>query len=141
MDKLAEVLAGLRRERERLAGELVRVERAIGALEEVAREHGGAAARLPMQAPASASATPAPAQAAPLPYARMHLYAAVAAYLALAGQPKTSREIAEALRAGGYPTTSANFREVVRTMLKRRESAREFGIRVMPDGRRWFVNR
>ena len=128
MDRVAEVLATLRKEQQALLMELSRVERAIRALEEVM---GPEAARAdPVAIP------PAPA---PAPYAHLLFYAAVAEYLASCGEPRTPREIADALVAGGFPTRSKNFTASVRTMLSRGRE-RE-GLEQTPDGRRWLVNR
>jgi hypothetical protein len=111
MDKVDEVLAGLREEQQRLTQELARVEQAIASLE------GSTGAR---------------------PYTMLNLYEATAHFLSAAGQPKTVREIATALRAGGFKTRSAQFTATVGTML-RRPSARDFGIRLTSDRKRWFV--
>jgi hypothetical protein len=130
MQKVAEVLAGLREERARLLVELAGVDRAIAALEEVLE---GAPAPAPPPAP------PPPAPPAG-PYAKSAgLYEAVAAYLRDAGEPRTSRQIAEALQAGGYPTTATNFAATVRTMLLRTVSSRSYGIRQTTTGHRWFM--
>ena len=55
----------------------------------------------------------------PGPYSMLSVCEAAAVYLASAGGPKTSREIADALRAGGIRTTSKNFTDTVRKMLRR----------------------
>lgn len=129
MQKVAEVLAGLREERARLVIELAGVDRAIAALEEVLGV-APAPVRLPPPTP------PAPAG----PYASASgLYEAVAAYLKEAGEPRTSRQIADALQAGGYPTAATNFAATVRTMLLRTESSRSYGIQQTAIGHRWFV--
>ncbi|HYK02071.1 MAG TPA: hypothetical protein VE974_09955 [Thermoanaerobaculia bacterium] len=141
MEKVAEVLAGLRDERKRLVVELSGVDRAIAALEEVLgiervpeeRTVTASAARAAVEPPAAAP------QPEPGPYASPGLYAAVAAYLTDAGEPKTAREIAVALQAGGYPTRATNFTATVRTMLQRTLSSREYGIRATPTGGRWFM--
>jgi hypothetical protein len=134
MDTVADVLARLRAEKERLSGELLGVERAIVALEQAARS--APPATVPVQPPPA----PAPPQSVPEPgpYARLTFYAATAAYLQLAGEPKTMREIVEALLAGGYQTTASNFRASARTMLRRRTSARNFGIYESADGEHFF---
>jgi hypothetical protein len=66
-------------------------------------------------------------------------YAAAAEYLAAVGEPRTPREIADALVAGGFRTRSKNFTASVRTMLSRERGT--MGIEQTPDGRRWFVQR
>lgn len=119
MKKIAEVLEGLREEQRRLQMELAGVERAIGALEEVL---GGART----QASASVGL-----------YAMTSVYDAVVAYLSAAGEPKTAREIAEALQAGGHRTRSANFAATVRTMLSR--NGMSYGISPTETGGRWFI--
>ncbi|HYC90019.1 MAG TPA: hypothetical protein VEO54_12460 [Thermoanaerobaculia bacterium] len=126
MNKIAEVLAGLRQEEQRLLVELAGVQRAIGALEEVL----GTA-----PVPAADPEPPAP----PAPYATSTLYQAVADYLVKTGEPRTTRQIAEALQAGGYPTRARDFAATVRTMLQRYGIASEFGIRRNETDGRWFV--
>lgn len=142
MDTVADVLARLRAERERLSAELLGVERAIVALETVAQ---------PVAMPPEAAAAPPPDLARELPavlrepepapppgpYARLSFYEAVAAYLQVEGQPKTVREIAEGLLAGGYPTDATNFRASARTMLRMPISASPFGIYPSEDGERF----
>jgi hypothetical protein len=136
MKKVAEVLDGLREEERRLSVELSGVRRAIGALEEVLgiapeRTEGTAAEPPPDSGP------PAPADE-PGPYAMPGLYEAAEAYLRAAGEPRTSREIAEALQSGGYRTRARNFSATVRTTL-RRDSAKSYGIYPTETGGRWFV--
>jgi hypothetical protein len=111
MDRVDEVLAGLREEQQRLRAELARVEEAIASLE------GTNASQ---------------------PYARLNVYEAVAHYLATAGEPKTTGEIADALRAGGFKTRSTRFANTIRTML-RRGAPHGSGIRRTSDGNRWYV--
>ena len=113
MDRVDEVLGTLREERKRLAAELARVDQAIASLEG--------------------------AEASARPYAMLSLYEAAAHYLAAAGEPKTSREIAAALRAGGFKTRATYFTAIVSTMLKR-SSAGDFGIRKTRDGKRWALS-
>jgi hypothetical protein len=136
MKKVAEVLDGLREEERRLSVELSGVRRAIGALEEVLgivpERTEGAAAEPPLD-----SGPPAPADE-PGPYAIPGLYQAAEAYLRTVGEPRTSREIAEALQAGGYRTRARNFSATVRTTL-RRDSAKSYGIYPTKAGGRWFV--
>jgi hypothetical protein len=116
MDRVDEVLASLREERERLTAELQRVERAIAALD--GQSIQAIAAR---------------------PYAMLNVYEAAAHFLAQAGEPKTTREIANALRAGGFRTRSERFTATVGTMLSRQKSASYFGIRRTSDKKRWVV--
>lgn len=132
MEKVAEVLAGLREEESRLRVELAGVQRAIAALEEVL----GIA---PTAAPVNASTPPAEPPA-PGPYATGSLYEAVADYLVEIGEPRTARQIAEALLAGGYPTRARDFTATVRTMLQRELSTRQYGIRRDATDGRWFAN-
>jgi hypothetical protein len=132
MKKVAEVLEGLRDEERRLSVELSGVRRAIAALEEVI----GIAPEQPALQPTLA----APAPAVPLgPYATGGFYEAAASYLAAAGEPQTARQIAEALRAGGYPTRATNFTATVRTMLHREFSASAYGIYPTEKSGRWFA--
>ena len=119
MSRIAEVLAALREERQQLLTEVSRIDRAIAALEDAS----------------SAVASP---RRTPGPYSMMNLYEAVAQYLAAAGVPQTSSEIAAGLRAGGFPTTSARFTGTVRTMLRRKRSSLPYGIREHSDGKRWY---
>jgi hypothetical protein len=79
--------------------------------------------------------------AQPVPYAEGGFYDSAAAYLTAAGEPRSAREIAEALQAGGYPTRATNFRATVRTMLHRRHSANAHGIYATEDGGRWYVRK
>ena len=130
--KIDEVLAEMRRERERLTEELARVNRVIAALEE-------------RNAPAVAAAT---SPAAPQvvwppgvgPYSLLDIYEATYHYLSTVDTPKTSSEIAAALRAGGFKTRSRNFVNTVRVLLRRKDG-RATGISVTSDGKRWFVRR
>ena len=132
MGKIDEVLAEMRRERERLTVELARVDRVIAALEE-------------RSAPAVAAVTPAapPQPSWPPgvgPYSLLDIYEATFHYLSTVDTPKNSSEIAAALRAGGFKTRSRNFVNTVRVML-RRTDGRSTGISVTSDGKRWFVRR
>ena len=120
MDKVAELLTGLREQRQRLADELASVDRAIAALEGADGTTEGRARRA-------------------APYAMRGLYEAVAAYLADAGEPKTVREIADGLIAGGYQTRSEDFATTVRTMLRRTESASVHGIHKSGRDGYWCV--
>lgn len=135
MSKVAEVLEGLREEERRLSVELSGVRRAIAALEEVVgivpAQHG---TNPVMHAPAALPPGPGGG-----PYAEGGFYESAAAYLTAAGEPRTTREIAEALQAGGYPTRATNFRATVRTMLHRHLSANTHGIYATDDGGRWLV--
>jgi len=107
-------MASLREERERLQSELARVEQAITSLEGTA------------------------APPAPPPYTALNLYEATAHFLAKAGEPKTTSEIAAAIRAGGLRTRSRYLTQIVATML-RRDAARYYGIHKARDGKRWEV--
>jgi hypothetical protein len=127
MKTVAEVLARLREEEGRLRAELDGVQRAIAALEEAL---GTAPAPQP---------EPQPEPATPAPYATSTLFQAVADYLAKAGEPRTARQIAEALRAGGYRTRARDFAATVRTMLQRDGIASELGIQRNETDGRWFV--
>ncbi|HEY0140434.1 MAG TPA: hypothetical protein VGF48_06030 [Thermoanaerobaculia bacterium] len=143
MEKVTEVLAGLREERKRLVIELSGVDRAIAALEQVLgiappSEESTLVPISAATAPQEAPPVPTPAPE-PGPYAISGLYDAVATYLKDAGQPKTAREIAEALQAGGYRTRATDFPATVRTMLKRTFDAKPFGIEATQTGGRWFV--
>ena len=119
MDSVDEVLANLKEQREKLARELARVEKAIAALEGSLDESRAAAAR---------------------PYVYLTLYEAAAQYLADANEPRTTRQIADALRAGGFKTRSRRFTSTVSTMLGRKD-ARHAGIRRTPDRKHWTCTR
>jgi hypothetical protein len=144
MKKVAEVLEGLRDEERRLSVELSGVRRAIAALEEVL---GVVPAQVPARTDAifqeQGALPPTPGAPAPTiqpgPYATGGFYDAAAAYLTAAGEPKTAREIAEALQAGGYPTRARNFTATVRTMLHRSLSAEAHGIYMTEQSGRWFI--
>lgn len=123
MDSVDEVLAGLKEQQQKLAAELARVERAIAALE------GSLDGTLV-----------AAADVEPRPYAAMTLYEATAYFLAYSKEPRTSREIADALRAGGFKTRSAKFASIVATMLARKD-ARLYGIRRTRNGNGWTYRR
>jgi hypothetical protein len=73
------------------------------------------------------------------PYAGCGFYEAAEAYLSAEGEPRTAREIAEALQAGGYATRAKDFTASVRTMLHRTFSAELRGIQLTKVGRRWFT--
>lgn len=131
MDTVDEMLAQLRQQREKLTQEqeklvqeLARVEKAIAALEGSLDESRTAAAAAP--------ALP--------PYAYLTLYEAVAHYLSTVKEPRTSGQIAAALRAGGFKTRSQRLAATVVTMLGRNE-ARQYGIRRTPDKKRWTSSR
>jgi len=133
MDNVTAVLAELHEEHRRLSAELARVERVIDVIVELSGGEPQVRATAPNAPP-----RPVPA-AASLPYVTLNLYEAVAAHLAEVNEPQTSRQIAEALVAGGYPTRSAYFGNVIGTMLRRKDSTRTYRISVTADGRRWFV--
>ena len=117
MDSVDEVLAGLREQQKKLAVELARVERAIAALE-----------------------GSLDAAAAAQPYLTLTLYEATAHYLATVNEPRTSRQIADALRAGGFITRSSRFPTTVATMLAR-PGAKRAGIRRTRDKKGWVYRR
>ena len=119
---MAEVLAALREERQNLLTEVSRIDRAIAALED------------------ASGIAPSPPRT-PGRYSMMNLYEAVAEYLAAAEVPQTSSQIADGLRAGGFPTTSVRFTGTVRTMLRRKSSSLPYGIREHSDGKRWYFKR
>jgi hypothetical protein len=128
MDSVEAVLAGLREQREKLALELARVERAIAALE------GSLDGSAVPAAAAAAVASPA------RPYESLTLYEATVHYLRTVNEPRTSRQIAEALHAGGFRTRAQRFPSIVATMLGREDAARYFGIRRTRDKKRWFCS-
>lgn len=132
MDNVAAVLAELQDQRGRLAEELARVERVISVIEELTH-------RDPSARPAAEGKPSPPPAPRAKPYVTLNVYEATAAYLAEVGVPKTSREIADAISAGGYPTRSTYFCGVVGSLLRRKESTRQYRISATPDGRRWFV--
>lgn len=134
MSKVADVLAELRLEQERLTVELARIGRAIEALEEVANP---SAAR---SSSSDGNVSPPPPPPPSKPYAMMDLYEATRAYLQTVDTPQTSTQIAQALRAGGFKTRSTRFTATVRTMLLR-DTARLTGISITRDHKRWFVRR
>jgi hypothetical protein len=135
MSRVAEVLKTLQEERRSLALELSRVERAITALE-AALEPGELA---PPQLPVTAALQPQiEPQVEPKPYASLRFHEAAVHYLAAAKEPKTTREIADALLAGGFPTRSRNFASSARTMLGRIIGSSE-GIEQTDDGRWRFI--
>ena len=141
MKKVAEVLDELREEERRLSGELSGVHRAIAALEEVmgiAPAQSDVPTALEQSAPPQAGRASGP-KVASGPYATAGFYDAAAAYLSAAGEPKTARQIAEALQAGGYPTRASNFSATARTMLHRLPSENDYGIRMTEGGSRWFI--
>lgn len=124
----------MRQERERLAAELGRVERVIAALEEAGEGTAGAVVT-----------TAAPAVRASLPpgigpYSLLDIYEATAHYLSTADRPKSSTEIAAALRAGGFKTRSRNLVNTVRVMLRRKDG-RSTGISMTKDRKRWYVKK
>ena len=144
MNNVAAVLAELEGERSRLWAELTRIERVISVIEQLTRPKPAVTvvsatpiAALPLPEPPPPP--PPPPAAKPKPYTSLDVYEATAAYLAEVGVPKNSREIADALIAGGFPTRSKNFCNVLGTMLRRRESTRPHRISVTADKKHWFV--
>lgn len=144
MGKIDEVLAEMRQERERLAAELARADRVIAALEEggavVAAGEEGVAIMPSAAATTAASAAQASWPPGIGPYSLLDIYEATAHYLSTVDTPKSSTEIAAALRAGGFKTRSRNFVNTVRVMLRRKDG-RSTGISATKDGKRWFLKR
>jgi hypothetical protein len=137
MGKIDEVLAEMRRERERLAIELARVDRVIAALEETSAVARHAQEQATIVPPAAAQANLPQGVG---PYSLLDIYEATAHYLSTVDTPKNSTEIAAALRAGGFKTRSKRLVNTVRVMLRRKDG-RSTGISVTKDGKRWFVKR
>ena len=132
MSRIAEVLAALRDERQTLLAEVSRIDRAIEALED-------AAGTGPIRASAGTSAgtyQEDPYGRMPGPYSLCSPCEAAAVYLAAAGEPKTSSEIATALVAGGIRTTSKRFADTLHKAL--RQNGSYYGIRQTSNGKRWF---
>jgi hypothetical protein len=74
----------------------------------------------PPEPEASDAPVPAPAgDAADLPYRGKLSTDSALHYLTTVGEPKTTRQVADALKAGGYESTSPNFKINVYTSLKR----------------------
>jgi len=137
MSRIAEVLAALREERQNLLTEVSRIDRAIEALEDAS----GAVPASALPAKVTAPTLTGVPRRMPGPYSMMSLYEAAAEFLAAAGVPQTSRQIALGLRAGGFRTTSVKFTGTVRTMLRRKASSSPYGIREHSDGKRWYFKR
>jgi hypothetical protein len=127
MGRVDEVLAEMRRERERLVAEFARVDRVIAALEEPVRAADG-------------EERVAGSLAGVGPYSLLNIYEATAQYLSTVDESKNSTEIVAALGAGGFKTRSKNFVNTVRVMLCRTDD-RAIGISVTSDGKRWFLRR
>jgi hypothetical protein len=135
-EQITEVIAELRDEETRLKLELARVQRVLEALEEALVTDGRERAA-PAPAPAAAPPPPpAPPPGPAAPYAQLDLYEATAVFLATVGEPQAARQIADALRAGGFKTRSSDFAGTVRTMLRRHPTR---GIRAAGDGNRWIA--
>jgi hypothetical protein len=130
MAKVAEILLELRKEQAHLKAELARVEKVIALLEQ------GMGAEAEGEEPARAAASPTEEG----PYSQLYFNEAAAEYLASANEPKSAREIAEALVAGGFPTKSANFQASARTMLHRMNTYAH-GVEQTIDGKWRFVGR
>jgi len=143
MEKLAEVLNGLREERRELIAKVAGLDRAIVAIENaMAVSPAATPGYVQNDARMVAQSAPPPAvpQAPPGPYATPGFYDAAALYLATTpGVPRSAREIADALVAGGFRTEAVNFQASVRTMLHRKPSAIVYGIHASEEGNRWFV--
>ena len=136
MSKITEVIAELHEEQARLKLELSRIERVLEALEGTVASDRGERAAPAGPAPA-AEAPPSEEHPPERKYAEWDLYEATTIYLAGCGEPQTARQIAEALRAGGFKTRSRDFAGTVRTMLHRRPTR---GIRLTSDGKRWVYS-
>lgn len=132
MSKITAVIAELREEEARLKLELSRIGRVLEALEGTLVVSGGE--ERARAGAASAAAEPASPETS---YAQYDLYEATTLYLAQVGVPQTARQIADALRAGGFKTRSTDFAGTVRTMLRRRPTR---GIRITSDGKRWVFS-
>jgi hypothetical protein len=140
MDKLAEVLAELRNERRELLGKVAGLDRAIAAIEQTMGGAPPPPAMVQNSAPTALQRIAPEFQAEPPgPYAMRGIYEAAAAYLStIPGEPRSARQIAEALLAGGFQTKATNFPATVRTMMHRHLSATSYGIYATPAGDRWF---
>lgn len=139
MSRIAEVLAALREKRQDLLNEVSQIDRAIAAIEEVVRTgtlDDDAAGTRTVEA-TTTQYPPDQLGRQPGPYSMLSICEGAALYLAEVGEPKTSREIAAALRAGGFPSTSKYFTEIVQKML--RSSGSRHGIR--RDRKGWLVKR
>jgi hypothetical protein len=136
MSKITKVIAELRDEQARLKLELSRIERVLEALEGTLVSDRGERVALAGPAPVAEAPSPASAPSAQM-YAEWDLYEAATIYLAGVGEPQTARQIADALRAGGFKTRSVDFAGTVRTMLHRRPTR---GIRLTSDGKRWVYS-
>jgi len=130
MSRIAEVLAALRNTREALLNEVSQIDRVIAALEG-APEPALVQREAVVQYPEDAFGRK------PGPYSMLSVCEAAALYLREAGVPKTTGEIAAALKAGGFRTTAARFTDTVQKML--RASASRYGIR--QAGKRWMSAR
>jgi hypothetical protein len=145
MGKIDDVLAEMRRERERLAVDLSRVDRVIAALEEGGAVVGDGEEGVAIVPPSAAATTAASTAQTSWPrgvgpYSLLDIYEATAHYLSTVDTPKNSTEIATALRAGGFKTRSRNFVNTVRVMLRRKDG-RSTGISMTKDKKRWFLKR
>jgi len=138
MNTIAEVAAKLRAERQNLLVELSRIDRVLAAL-------GEAAGLEPIPAAPATTAHPLVVYPTdvlgrtPGPYSMLSVCEAAAVYLASVGEPKTSREIADALRAGGLRTTAKSLTDTVQKMLRR--SGSYCGISATSNKKRWFVRK
>lgn len=121
-----------------LADEIAAIEREIETRQERIRELEAARrvilARLGNAAPQSSGGQ----SAATGPFASSDFPSAAVAVLREADGPLDSGEIADRLLAGGYQTTSKNFRNTARSSLARiSKKMPELGIR--KDGTRWYL--
>ena len=138
MSRIAEVLAALREKREELLHEVSQIDRAIAALEEVERTGTfDAAETRTAEAKPAVQYPPDQLGRRPGPYSMLSICEAARLYLTEVEEPKTVGEIAAALRAGGFPSTSTYFTEIVRKMLT--SSGSRYGIRRAPGRKGWFV--
>ena len=135
MSRIAEVLAALRDERQTLLAEVSRIDRAIEARQDAAGTGPITTGTKPITT--SAGTYPADPYGRALgPYSMCSPCEAAMAYLEEVGEPKTSREIAMALLAGGIRTTSKRFADTLHKAL--RQNGSYYGIRQTSNGKRWF---
>jgi len=136
MNMIAEVAAKLRAECQNLLAELSRIDRVLTALEETAGLEPIPAAPAITAHPLVVYPTDVLGRT-PRPYSMLSVCEAAAVYLASVGEPKTSREITDALRAGSLRTTSKSLTDTVRKMLRR--SGSYCGISATSNKKRWFM--
>lgn len=125
---LRDTLVFLRARREALGAQLEELDTLIAGLQKLM---SGAAVEEPAAKPKPAPEPEPqpepqplpPPVAAPAPYANMDVVDAARHYLRACNRPMPTREIAEALIAGGYPTRSRKFVSTVNTLLRRAAAA------------------